>query len=102
MPILKNAIKKMHQDVRRTERNDVYRRRLKSKMKDLVKAVQGNKQAELPGLLKSAYSVIDTAFKKNLIKRNNASRKKSSMARLVASAGKTKKAEVASTETAAA
>ncbi|MGE3278227.1 MAG: 30S ribosomal protein S20 [Candidatus Altimarinota bacterium] len=94
MPILKHAIKKMRQDVKKTERNNVYRNRLKSKMKELHKAAKDNKLAELPELLKGAYSIIDKAFKKNLIKRNNAARKKSSMARAVATAmNKSKSAE---------
>ncbi len=84
MPIIKSAIKKMHQDVRRTERNDVYRAELKSKIKALKKAVAQGKTGDLPLLLKSAYSIIDKNFKKKLIKRNTASRKKSSVARMVA------------------
>jgi ribosomal protein S20 len=55
-------------------------------MKELTKAAHDNKTAELPELLKGAYSIIDTAFKKNLIKRNNAARKKSNMAKAVATA----------------
>lgn len=86
MPVIKSAIKKMRQDVKRTERNNVVRNRLKSKMKELTKAAHDNKVAELPELLKGAYSIIDTAFKKNLIKRNNAARKKSNMAKAVATA----------------
>jgi len=86
MPIIKSAIKKMRQDVKRTERNNIYRNRLKSKMKELNKAAKDSKVAELPELLKDAYSIIDKAFKKNLIKRNNAARKKSNMAKAVSAA----------------
>jgi len=91
MPIIKSAIKKMKQDIKKTSRNNVYRNRLMTKMKDLRKAAHDKQIDKLPELLRSAYSIIDTAAKKNLIKPKNASRKKSQMAKLVAEAmGKTK------------
>lgn len=86
MPLIKSAIKKMKQDVRKTRRNNVFRNRLVTRMKELEKAVHDKQVDKLPELLKGAYSIIDTAQKKNLIKKNNAARKKSRMARLVAGA----------------
>lgn len=83
MPIIKSAIKKMRQDIKRTKRNAIYRSRLKSRMKELKKAVAAQKVDQLPELLKRAYSTIDTSLKKHLIKKNNAARKKAQMARLV-------------------
>ena len=83
MPILKHAIKKMKQDAKKTRRNNVYRNRLTTRMKELEQAVHDKQADKLPELLKSVYSIIDTAQKKNLIKKNNAARKKSRMARLV-------------------
>ncbi len=83
MPLLKHAIKKMKQDVKKNRRNNVYRNRLVTRMKDLEKAVHDKEADKLPELLKAVYSIIDTAQKKNLIKKNNAARKKSRMARLV-------------------
>jgi len=83
MPIIKSAIKKMKQDVNKTRRNDVYRNRLTTRMKELMKAAQEKNSEKLPELLKKAYSIIDTAAKKNLIKKKNAARKKSRVARAV-------------------
>ena len=83
MPIIKSAIKKMRQDVKKTERNNTFRSRLKSRLKELVKAVHDQKTTELPAMLKKTYSTIDLALKKHLIKKNNAARKKARMARLV-------------------
>lgn len=95
MPIIKSAIKKMRQDVKKTARNDVYRKRLKSRIKELVKAVHDHKTEQLPELLKQTYSIVDLALKKNLIKKNNAARKKARMSRLVKQAmTKGKTAEV--------
>ncbi|MDF2379026.1 MAG: 30S ribosomal protein S20 [Candidatus Gracilibacteria bacterium] len=84
MPLLKHAIKKMKQDKKKTIRNNVFRNRLTSRMKELTNAVKEQKIADLPKLLTSAYKAIDTACKKNLIKKNNAARKKSRMAKMVA------------------
>ena len=86
MPIIKSAIKKMKQDVKKNRRNNVYRNRLVTRMKELEKAVHDKQLDKLPELLKDVYSIIDTASKKNLIKKNNASRKKSRMARIVTEA----------------
>lgn len=83
MPLLKHAIKKMHQDRTKTARNDLNRAKLKLSIKNLKKAVVAGKTQELPEMLKKAYSVIDTAFKKGLLKRNTAARRKSTVSRLV-------------------
>jgi len=83
MPIIKSAKKKMKQDIVKTKRNNIVRNRLTSRMKELTKAVKEHQLTELPKLLTEAYKIIDTACKKNLIKKNNAARKKSRMARIV-------------------
>jgi small subunit ribosomal protein S20 len=88
MPLLKHAIKKMKQDVKKTQRNNVFRNRLMTRMKELTKAAHDKELEKLPKMLNEAYSIIDTAQKKNLIKKNNAARKKSKMARMVAEAMK--------------
>ena len=76
----------MHQDRRKTERNDRNRAALKLSLKNLKKAVAAGKTQELPEMLRKAYSVIDTAFKKGLLKRNTASRRKSTVSKWVSSA----------------
>ena len=53
------------------------------KMKEIEKAVHDKQVDKLPEMLKGVYSIIDTASKKNLIKKNNAARKKARMARIV-------------------
>jgi len=83
MPIIKSAKKKMKQDIKKTKRNNVFRNRLTTRMKDLMKAAKDQKVDDLPKKLQAAYSIIDTAQKKNLLKKNNAAHKKSRMARIV-------------------
>jgi small subunit ribosomal protein S20 len=83
MPIIKSAVKKMRQDVKRDARN----KSVKTNMKTSIKNVFETLQKDVEGaekLLSKAYSAIDVALKKNLIKKNNAARKKSRLARAIA------------------
>lgn len=82
MPIIKSAIKKMRQDIKRTQRNNVFRNRMKSRMKELLIGAHA-KAENLEELLRTAYSSVDVALKKKLIKKNNAARKKARLARVV-------------------
>lgn len=77
MPLLKNAIKKMRQDKKRTEHNKAIR----SRMRTLIKGALTDKNAES---LASAYSALDKAAKKHLIHKGKASRLKSRLAQAIA------------------
>lgn len=80
MPIIKSAIKRMKQTIKRRERNVATKRDIKS----AVKAFLSSPSAE--GLSK-AQSEIDTAVKKNLIKKNTASRRKANLAKVAKDSG---------------
>lgn len=80
MPIIKSAIKRMKQTAKRRERNVGIKRDIKS----AVKAFLAKPTSE--GLSK-AHSEIDTAVKKNLIKKNTAARRKSNLAKTAKEAG---------------
>jgi len=80
MPIIKSAIKRMKQTAKRRERNVGIKRDIKS----AVKAFIAKPSSE--GLAK-AQSEIDTAVKKNLLKKNTASRRKSNLAKIAKEAG---------------
>ncbi len=82
MPIIKSAIKKMKQDKVRAERNKATKSRMKSYMKNVIETVKKDTKAA-ETLLPKTYSAIDTALKKNIIKKNNAARKKSRLAKLI-------------------
>lgn len=80
MPLIKSAIKREKQSKVSRVRNRHYKTRMLTfykKIKDLVSKWEVDKAT---GLLPEAFSAIDTAAKKNLIKKKNASRKKSSLA----------------------
>jgi small subunit ribosomal protein S20 len=83
MPVTRSAKKKARQAIVRTERNKGWRTKLKTFMKK-VQVLSKTNVEDAKKLLPEAYSVIDTACKKNLIHKNNAARKKSLLARVVA------------------
>jgi small subunit ribosomal protein S20 len=83
MPVTRSAKKKARQAIVRTERNKGMRTKLKTYLKKIMVLSKSNVE-DAKKLLPEAYSVIDTACKKNLIHKNNAARKKSLLARTVA------------------
>lgn len=82
MPITSSAKKAMRQAKARTQRRKPYKSRLKSEIKKFVTLAKNDSESASK-LLPSAYSVIDTACKKKIIHKNNAARKKSSLAKLL-------------------
>ncbi|MFY9228306.1 MAG: 30S ribosomal protein S20 [Candidatus Microsaccharimonas sp.] len=80
MPIIKSAIKRAKQTVKRRERNVATKREIK----DAVKAFMAKPSATL---LSKAQSEIDTAVKKNLISKNTAARRKANLSKFAKNAG---------------
>ena len=80
MPIIKSAIKRMKQTIKRRERNVG----IKRDIKDATKAFLASPSSKG---LSAAQSELDTAVKKKLLKKNTASRRKSQLARVAKEAG---------------
>ena len=80
MPIIKSAIKRAKQTLKRRERNIGIKRDIKS----AVKAFMAEPSAEA---LAAAHSELDTAVKKNLLKKNTAARRKSALSAIARKAG---------------
>jgi ribosomal protein S20 len=80
MPIIKSAIKRMKQTAKRRERNVGIKRDIKS----AVKAFLAKPTSEG---LSAAHSELDTAVKKNLLKKNTVARRKSNLAKVAKDAG---------------
>lgn len=80
MPIIKSAIKRAKQTLKRRERNIGIKRDIKS----AVKAFMAEPSAEA---LAAAHSELDTAVKKNLLKKNTAARRKSTLSAVAKKAG---------------
>ena len=84
MPITKSAVKAARQSLVRRDRRIPYKTMMKTQMRKMREAVKAGKTDEAQKLLPVVYKAIDTAAKKNIIHRNNADRKKASMAGLLA------------------
>lgn len=80
MPIIKSAIKRMKQTIVRRERNVG----IKRDIKEATKAFLANPTSET---LSAAHSELDTAVKKNLLKKNTVARRKSNLAKIAKEAG---------------
>ncbi|MFZ1302094.1 MAG: 30S ribosomal protein S20 [Candidatus Microsaccharimonas sp.] len=80
MPIIKSAIKRAKQTVKRRERNVATKRVLK----DAVKAFNAQPSA---ATLSAAQSAIDTAVKKNVLEKNTAARRKAQLSKIAKDAG---------------
>lgn len=84
MPIIKAAIKALRQSEKRRKVNRTSKDQLKAGIKDFIKLVEAKKMSEAQTKLPEVTKLIDKAYKNNLIHGNNAARKKSRLARLVA------------------
>ena len=82
MPIIKSAIKRMKQTAVRQQRNIGIKRDIKS----AVKTFMAKPTSEA---LSAAHSELDTAVKKNLMKKNTVARRKSQLAKVAKNAGVT-------------
>jgi len=82
MPITKSAKKAIRGTARKKAVNDRRRRTMKEVIKKMEKTAKIDKAAA-SAMLPNAYKAIDKAAKGNIIKKNNAARKKSRLTRIV-------------------
>lgn len=80
MPIIKSAVKRMRQTIKRRERNVATKREVKNAVKAFL-------EKPTAAGLSAAQSEIDTAVKKNLISKNTAARRKANLAKVAKEAG---------------
>mgnify|MGYP001591383493 CR=1 FL=1 len=81
MPITKSAKKAFRQSERRRKHNALNKSKIKNLEKKIEKFLAEKKIAEARKLLPEIYQALDKAAKRNVIKKNKASRKKSRIAR---------------------
>lgn len=79
------AIKALRQTAKRTEANTAVKRNITYLRKQAVKAVKDKDIAGATEMFKKMISMVDKAAQRNVIKKNNAARKKSRLAHLIAS-----------------
>lgn len=81
MPITKSAKKAFRQSERRRKQNALNKSKIKNLEKEIGLFLSQKKIAEARKLLPEIYQALDKAAKRNVIKKNKASRKKSRIAR---------------------
>lgn len=82
MPITQSAKKAIRGSLRKKAFNDSRKRAMKEVIKKIEKIARTDKKEALK-MLSSAFAIIDKAAQKNVIKKNNAARKKSRLSRLI-------------------
>jgi ribosomal protein S20 len=80
MPIIKSAIKRAKQTIKRRERNVATKRDIKTAVNAFIAKPTAKN-------LSAAYSELDTAVKKGLIKKNTAARRKMRLSKIAKNAG---------------
>jgi len=88
MAITKSAKKAIKQNKRNRINNLVYINKVKSVVKEVNSLVAQKKTKEAQALLSKVYEALDKAAKVGVIKKNNASRRKSRLTKLVGRASK--------------
>lgn len=83
MAITESAKKAIRQSAKRNEQNTVYRIRIKKLVKEARSLVSAKKIAEAKKLLPEIYAALDKAAKVGVVKKNNASRRKSRLTKLI-------------------
>ena len=81
MPIIRSAKKALRGSLRKKDMNERVTKNMKENVKAVEKAVR-EKKTDVKALVDKAYSAIDKAAKKGVIKKNTAARKKSRMSRI--------------------
>lgn len=88
MAITKSAKKAIKQNKTRRVHNLLYINNLKKLIKEAKTFVMEKKMNEAKALLPKVYAILDKAAKVGIIKKNNASRRKSRMAKMIDKASK--------------
>jgi len=83
MAITESAKKSIRQSATRREQNFVYRDNIKAVIKEARALVLDKKMDEAKKLLPKIYAALDKAAKVGVIKKNNASRRKARLTKLI-------------------
>jgi small subunit ribosomal protein S20 len=83
MAITKSAKKAIRQSSARRERNIVYKDNIKNFVKKFKSFILQKNNAEAKKILPKVYEAFDKAAKVGVIKKNNASRKKSRLTKML-------------------
>lgn len=98
MPVIKSAIKKARQDEKARKHNRGIRDEYKEAAKKVRKLALSGEVKKAQEELKTAYSKIDRAAKRNVIHKNTAARRKSRLSAFLKKVSESKKVEPKKTE----
>ncbi|UCB46194.1 MAG: 30S ribosomal protein S20 [Spirochaetota bacterium] len=80
MAVHTSVMKRARQNKKERQRNRIWKSRIKTAQSRIEDALTNKEAAALEGLYREYCSLIDKAVSKNVIHRNNASRKKTQLA----------------------
>jgi len=83
MPITKSAKKSIRKDKKKTKINIQRKNKIKDLIKEVKSLVAQNKKDEAKKLLPQIYKALDKTAKNKVIKKNNASRRKSRITKAI-------------------
>ena len=83
MAITQSAKKAIRQSARRNEQNSIYKNKIKALVKEARILISAKKMDEAKKLLPKIYEAFDKAAKVGVVKKNNASRHKSRLTKLI-------------------
>jgi len=84
MAITKSAKKALRQAVRREAQNSIYRNKIKKLLKEVKGFILAKKSDEAKKIMPQVFKILDKGAKVGIIKKNNADRKKSRLAKALA------------------
>lgn len=83
MPVIESAKKRLRQNKKRRKENKTFKKKMKESIKEIRALVEDGSLEEAEEKLPTTYKAIDKAAKKGVIKKKNASRKKSRLTKLI-------------------
>lgn len=83
MPVIKSVKKALRKSEKNKAKNLKRNRTMKGLIKEAFDLSKEGKNKEVEAILPKVYKAIDKAAKQNIIKKNNAARKKSKVAKLI-------------------
>ncbi len=83
MPISKSAKKTLKQSIKRKKHNLEKKKKIKGSIKEIKKLIDKKDKDSAIKLLPELYKVVDKAAKTGLIKKGNASRRKSRITKMI-------------------
>lgn len=83
MAITKSAKKAIRQSERRNKQNTFYKDKMRALIKEAKALIVAKKNDEAKKILPQIYAILDKSAKVGLIKKNNASRRKSRLTKLI-------------------